>query len=99
VSHQEEIPQRVLADLLRPHEHARVALIVLLEIIGFRVRGDHLVACPEGHPNNERGRFRGSMTGDAGEHLPGDFERGSPPGRSLFHFRQPEPDTSDGVEA
>src|SRR5450830_2151293 len=67
-------------------QHHWMSNVVGREVIDARVPGYTQISLDEAHAHGERVRLRRFMHGDAGEHLPADFERGQAVGRSFVHI-------------
>jgi hypothetical protein len=58
----------------KAHEDARVADVVVLEVISLGVLGDQEVAVRDVHPDDQRAGFRRRVRRDAHEHLLPDLQ-------------------------
>jgi hypothetical protein len=94
----DEIAKRIRTNPRQPDEHARIADVVLLQVVGGRVLLDERVAAGEIHHHDERVRLGRLVGGHAHEHLPADLERRlAPRGREL-DVRQRSPYRLDRLE-
>jgi hypothetical protein len=94
----DKVPKRIRMNPLQPDEHAGVADVVLLQVVGVRVVLHERVATGEIHHHDERVRLGRLVGGHAHEHLPADLERRfTPRGREL-DVRQRAADRLDRLE-
>ena len=94
----DEITKRIRTNPWKPHEHARIRDVVLLQIVGVRVFFDERVAVGEVHHHDERVGLGRLVGRHAHEHLAADLERRlAPRGREL-DVRQRAPDRLDRLE-
>jgi hypothetical protein len=94
----DEVPKRVGINPRQPDEHARIADVVLLQVV--RVGGilDEGVAILEIHHHDKRVRLGRRVGGDTDEHPSTNLQRRLPPHGRELHVRQRAADHLDRLE-
>jgi hypothetical protein len=95
----DEVPKRIGTNPRQPDEHARVADVMFLQVVGSGVILEEGVAIGEIHHHDERVRLGRLVGSDADEHPSTNLQRRlSPRGREL-HVRQRAADRLDRLES